>query len=189
MKEIIGIVFLILLCGCQTIKPDDSKSTNLPTSNNILNKFKPGVIDSFNKAREIQYKGEEDGEDYWKTPKETLSSKQGDCEDKAFYLQDMLLELGVDSWVVVGKFIPDSKDWHGWVECNSFGTRYILDPTAGKIIRQKDRGVLYDSGEELATKWDLYYTRQKLLLMKRRVEKGENKIWEGATIFGNKEVQ
>lgn len=51
---------------------------------------------------------DEEGEDLWQYPKETIKRGKGDCEDMAFLLASMLIEAGIPEemiWV-------NMKNWH-----------------------------------------------------------------------------
>lgn len=51
--------------------------------------------------QEFTYQSEEEGQDYWKTPEETLRDKGGDCEDMAFLSQKILKQLGYTSHILI----------------------------------------------------------------------------------------
>ena len=50
-------------------------------------------------------------EEYWKTPKETVRDKGGDCEDFAILAQYVLKKLGYNAYVVVIKY-SDTEFMH-----------------------------------------------------------------------------
>lgn len=56
---------------------------------------------------------EDDQQDYWKTPKETLETGSGDCEDLSFLLASLLWSNDIESLIVVGTF---NGEGHMWVE-------------------------------------------------------------------------
>ena len=79
------------------------------------------------------------GYDYWQLPEETEKLGTGDCEDKAIWLYERLLEHSYTNVrLVVGKYQADKNVYHVWV--NLYVTTpgkdgkveqkvYILDPT------------------------------------------------------------
>jgi hypothetical protein len=191
MRTFVWLLIVASLCSCRTTAPTYT-IPDIPAvpESKARYIFKPGVLDAFSEVRDMPYIGETGPEDYWQTPSETNEKGGGDCEDQAFYLQKKLLQIeGVDSWVVVGRFHPDSDSWHAWVECLSYGTRYILDPTGSKIIRHQDRDILYHSGEGVANKYDLDVGKRRLKKMTDRLEKGEGDVWSGIVLFGEKLAQ
>ena len=50
---------------------------------------------------EFTYRAEKDGEDYWKTPEETIKDRGGDCEDFAILAVDTLRGLGYKMYLIV----------------------------------------------------------------------------------------
>ena len=87
-------------------------------------------------AGEVRYVPDAHG-DSWQTPEETARLGQGDCEDLAFYLHDLLAARGVASQVVFGiENIARAKTGHAWVECEMYGQRYVLDPTRRLLARR-----------------------------------------------------
>jgi len=82
-----------------------------------------------NRAYRIGYVDDGIGVDYWQTPEETKERRKGDCEDKAFYLQDLLREKSIESEVIFG-FADDRKreTIHVWVEGKREDITYVLDP-------------------------------------------------------------
>jgi len=120
-KGLISLILTgIIFVGCRLNRNDD-------------------FLDCFSKACEIRYVKEADGMDYWQSPKETEKKGEGDCEDKAFYLEDLLEEKRLEASAVMG--IADLnrslKTNHSWVEYEG-NEKWILDPTSGDIIRKKD---------------------------------------------------
>lgn len=92
-------------------------------------------MDKFNEVSSIKYVHEAKGEDYWQTPKETERLGTGDCEDKAFYLQDKLKKQGIESEVCFGLLVfTERESGHAWVEYKLGGRSYVVDPTNGTIF-------------------------------------------------------
>src|SRR3989304_1449771 len=48
----------------------------------------------------IESQPEVPGQDFWQFPHETLTTRKGDCEDKAILLANLLRTLGVSDWEV-----------------------------------------------------------------------------------------
>lgn len=72
--------------------------------------------------------------DIWQVADETWNSRQGDCEDSAILLADLLLAASYDARVVLGQVRGDS---HAWVELLHNGQRYWLEAT-GRSRRRLD---------------------------------------------------
>lgn len=114
----------------------------------ILNtKFehKPEIKNSFIKAQKIKYAWDykKYGKDYWQTPKKTKKEQEGDCEDKAIFLWDLLRKQGIKSQVIFGwVYKSDIKNGsgHAWVEYEKENSTYILDPTLFIIRRRRNLG-------------------------------------------------
>jgi transglutaminase-like putative cysteine protease len=67
----------------------------------------------------------------WKTPRETIRSKIGDCEDFTFLISSMLPNMGVESHELhLGKIeFPDgSEDYHTWNEVGGV----VVDATGSR---------------------------------------------------------
>ncbi len=66
----------------------------------------------------------------WKSPRETINSRKGDCEDVTFLIASMLPNVGVEkSYVVLGSLkINGEKEYHTW---NKVGDM-VIDGTGGK---------------------------------------------------------
>ncbi|MDP6636901.1 MAG: transglutaminase-like domain-containing protein [Phycisphaerae bacterium] len=80
-------------------------------------------------AAEIRYADDEGG-DYWQSPKETIARGTGDCEDQAIYLHHLLLKKGLRSEVTFGvEDLSHLKSGHAWVEYPIEGDAWVLDPT------------------------------------------------------------
>jgi len=89
-----------------------------------------GQLDSaMQQAATIRYVDDE-GEDYWQSPAETIARGAGDCEDQAFYLHHLLGLKGLQSEVVFGiENLKHVESGHVWVEYPADGDIYVLDPT------------------------------------------------------------
>jgi len=56
------------------------------------------------------YQKEALGKDYWKTPKETIKDKGGDCEDFAILTQHILKKLGYNAQFIVIEYYEKSSN-------------------------------------------------------------------------------
>ena len=66
----------------------------------------------------------------WKTPDEVQTSAFADCKGKAVALYNAMHSRGANNVrLVIGKRLPTSRKTHAWLEWNTAGTTYILDPT------------------------------------------------------------
>ncbi len=66
----------------------------------------------------------------WKTPAETGSGAPADCKAKAVALYDRMKEHGAtDMRLIIGKRTSTSRSTHAWVEWETDGGKYVLDPT------------------------------------------------------------
>jgi len=145
----LGLSLLLFLTGCgrNEIQPIAERKNHEPK--------KDFVLKCFNRACQIVYKKEEDGEDYWQSPDETRKLGTGDCEDIALLLRDDLKNGGIESRVVWGVLTFDSNLFalfakekkpgektgltgHGWIEYLLNNDIYVLDPVHGTIKRRKD---------------------------------------------------
>lgn len=96
------------------------------------------LLEAFETAAAIRYQSEQQG-DYWQSPAETKALGQGDCEDKALYLQHLLRERDMETQVVFGlEHRSSSRQMHAWVECELRSELYVLDPTNGFIARRRN---------------------------------------------------
>ena len=78
----------------------------------------------------------------WKTPSETESGSPADCKAKAVALYQRMTEHGATHVrLVIGKRTPSSRSTHAWVEWETEGGTYVLDPTINwRAYRGKDLG-------------------------------------------------
>ena len=80
-----------------------------------------------------------DDQSYWQSPEQTEARALGDCEDKAFLLQERLAGQGCESKVVFGLLrFPHVTTYHAWVETNIDGENYVLDVARGEIWKRAD---------------------------------------------------
>ena len=91
--------------------------------------LKANVDKAFKKVQKIENEAEPPGVDQWKLPKETMKDGKGDCEDKSFLLQKILIDSGIDSAsVVFGYYLADDGAYkHVWVEMEIDGEKHVLD--------------------------------------------------------------
>jgi hypothetical protein len=78
----------------------------------------------------------------WKTPAETQSGAFADCKAKSVALYKTMLENGASNLrLVIGKRTSTSRSTHAWLEWDSDGSRYVLDPTINwRAYRTDDIG-------------------------------------------------
>ena len=89
-------------------------------------------------AARITYVDDE-GEDYWQSPSETIARGAGDCEDQAIYLHYLLGLKGLQAEVVFGiENLKHVESGHVWVEYPADGEVYILDPTR-RLMRLRSK--------------------------------------------------
>ena len=96
------------------------------------------VKEAYETVRKITNEAEPPGVDHWKLPSETLRDGKGDCEDKAFLLQQMLLEKGVKTGsVVFGWYQLNEEEGynHVWLEIKLDDKLYVVDP-ANDVFQQ-----------------------------------------------------
>jgi predicted transglutaminase-like cysteine proteinase len=66
----------------------------------------------------------------WKTPSEVKTSPAADCKGKAVALYEKMHASGVTNVrLVIGKRTFTSRKTHAWLEWNTNGETYVLDPT------------------------------------------------------------
>ncbi len=66
----------------------------------------------------------------WKTPEEVQLGAYADCKGKAVALYNAMHSRGADNVrLVIGKRLWTSRKTHAWLEWNTAGGTYILDPT------------------------------------------------------------
>ena len=101
----------------------------------------------------IAYQAEEDRQDFWQLPSETLVLRTGDCEDKAFLCASLLLAAGISAnrvRVVLGALARREDDQlryegHSWpMYCNSHGTWCVLEPNLPHLPIRVTRGAETD---------------------------------------------
>ena len=92
------------------------------------------IASLFYEARSFRYVPDFNG-DYWQSPDETASKRSGDCEDKALWLYQQLVDNGyTDVQLVIGKFRQHEFKNHVWVTCSdpSSDNTLLLDPSSQK---------------------------------------------------------
>jgi hypothetical protein len=76
----------------------------------------------------------------WKTPDEVQTGAFADCKGKAVALYNAMHSRGVQNVrLVIGKRLPTSRKTHAWLEWNTAGGTYILDPTINWAACRADR--------------------------------------------------
>ena len=78
----------------------------------------------------------------WKTPAETQSGSPADCKAKAVALYERMKEHGARNVrLVIGRRTSSSRSTHAWVEWETDGADYVLDPTINWMAyRSNDLG-------------------------------------------------
>ena len=66
----------------------------------------------------------------WKTPHEVETAPMADCKGKAVALYEKMQTHGARNVrLVIGRRMPTSHKTHAWLEWNTDGGTYVLDPT------------------------------------------------------------
>ena len=122
-------------------------------TNHVRDQRMRDIFDCFNEACQIEYASDLDEQgnliDYWQTPFETRTRGKGDCEDFAFYLQDLLARRGIVSNVRFGMVSPMMPGGHAWNEIRIKGRDYIFDASNGIIVERKNPMAYPHAGEPL----------------------------------------
>ncbi len=74
----------------------------------------------------VAYVKDEEGQDAWQTPLETLKRATGDCEDSSLLLTDWLIASGIRARVALGKY---QGEGHAWCVAQVDGSDYLLEST------------------------------------------------------------
>jgi hypothetical protein len=109
---------------------------------------KKPIMQYFADAAKLEYKSDtkkHEKSDYWQTPEETAKDRDGDCDDHALYLLDLLRKDGYEVYFVVGKSDSRKSSEHAWLEMmiddnpddEIPGDWYVVDPTFEAIYRVK----------------------------------------------------
>ncbi|RJR31610.1 hypothetical protein C4569_01470 [Candidatus Parcubacteria bacterium] len=80
--------------------------------------------------------------DYIATRNELENKKNEDCDGLAFNLWYDLWKMQIPAKYTVGRYSPQSKMRHAWIELNWNGFDYILDPSKEKIYKLRRRNIL-----------------------------------------------
>ena len=76
----------------------------------------------------------------WKTPAEVQSATVADCKGKAVALYQRMQSHGAgDVRLVIGKRTSISRKTHAWLEWNTDGGTYVLDPTFNWAVCRADQ--------------------------------------------------
>lgn len=148
------------------IKNKISKLENITLSDNKNDRFARNVIyECFNKACEIEYEKETEG-DHWQTLSEIEKRRKGDCEDMALYLSYLLDKNRVKNNLIIGYMDSNNRlkkldCLHCWVYVKIDNEWNILDPSVKLIIPVNGVRGRYES------LGDSYPLREKLLAFKK----------------------
>ena len=63
-------------------------------------------------AKNFTYQYETTKHEYWKSPKETVKDKGGDCEDLAFLAEHVLKKLGYETYIIIIHYKEISSSAH-----------------------------------------------------------------------------
>jgi hypothetical protein len=75
----------------------------------------------------------------WKTPQEVQSAPAADCKGKAVALYEKMQAHGAHNVrLVIGRRTPASRKTHAWLEWNTDGGTYVLDPTINWTAYRSD---------------------------------------------------
>ena len=101
------------------------------------------VVVGLQELREIPYGFSPE----WKTPEEVQTAPMADCKGKAVALYKRMHEHGARNVrLVIGRRTPISKKTHAWLEWNTDGATYVLDPTINwTAYRANEIAYLLDS--------------------------------------------
>lgn len=72
--------------------------------------------------------------DRWSTPRRTLRTGTGDCDDLAILALAMLRYIDVHSYIVVGDL---SGNGHAWIEGEDSAGFFLIEATTGALIRHR----------------------------------------------------
>jgi len=76
----------------------------------------------------------------WKTPAELESAVVADCKGKAVALYQRMQSHGAEHvHLVIGKRTSISRKTHAWLEWNTDGGTYVLDPTFNWAVCRADQ--------------------------------------------------
>jgi hypothetical protein len=97
----------------------------------------------------------------WKTSHETWIEGNGDCEDTAILLADILISAGFEARVAIGW--NGNIGQHAWVVVGVGEKQYILETTLQKTIERSDLVNVVDASafyqpEQLFDRENIYYT-------------------------------
>lgn len=105
------------------IRPEETAEliSNLNLGN-LIPEQKIETIFSFVRTN-FQFVPDEEGEDYWQYPGETIGRGKGDCEDLTFLLVSMLIRADIPEnliWV-------NLKNWHSYATVHLGGKMMVLE--------------------------------------------------------------
>jgi len=76
----------------------------------------------------------------WKTPSEVASRNPADCKGKAVALYERMQAHGATNVrLVIGKRAPTSRMTHAWLEWQTNGASYVLDPTFNYSVTRTEK--------------------------------------------------
>ena len=76
----------------------------------------------------------------WRTPSEVESGRPADCKGKAVALYKRMKSQGATNLrLVIGKRAPTSRQTHAWLEWQTEGGSYVLDPTFNYSVTRVEK--------------------------------------------------
>ena len=100
----------------------------------------------------FQFLPDEEGQDYWQMPGETILRQKGDCEDLAFLLASMLIEAGIPEELIR----VNVKNWHAYTS--------VMKPEGNILVLETDPNpdhfYLYD--------WPQYWWNRQVIEKRKR---------------------
>ncbi|MDY6970152.1 MAG: hypothetical protein SVR08_16070 [Spirochaetota bacterium] len=116
---LVFIIFIMLIAGCNQMI-DVGEMWEYDFENDIeISSVEEACLYV---AENIEYVADDEWDDYWQTPQQTVEKKGGDCEDKAILLEYLLYKkLGLVSYFYL-VYVPRTDTYHALTEHN--GTFY-----------------------------------------------------------------
>lgn len=101
--------------------------------------------------RNFEFVPDEEGEDHWQYPRETIVRGKGDCEDLVFLLASIMIEAGIGEEIIR----LNIKNWHMYVTVDTGDETLVLetDPDPGHFY-------LYD--------WPQYKWNRQIIERRKR---------------------
>lgn len=81
-------------------------------------------------------------EDHWMHPGEFEVLRMGDCDDHALWAWRKMVDLGLEAWLLAGRWSEDPDDAHIWVNVHLDGREHVFESTSkvlGEALHPLDR--------------------------------------------------